>query len=81
VKVWIAILLLVAGAGAIALAALEGCATRQFIRSARRAEGTVVALYAGPAHPEVEYADADGLRHTFPGTDRPRVFDPVAVSR
>ena len=29
---------------------------------------TVVALYAGPAHPEVEYADASGQRHTFPGT-------------
>src|SRR5690242_7824202 len=68
VKVWIGLLLLVAGAGALVLAVFEGYATRQFVRSAQRTEGTVVALYAGPAHPEVEYADASGLRHTFPGT-------------
>lgn len=68
VKLWVGLVLLVAGAGALAVAAFEGYATRQFIRSALRADGTVVALYAGPAHPEVEYADASGQRHTFPGT-------------
>lgn len=41
--------------------------TRDFVRNARRTEGTVIALNAGPAHPEIEYADETGQKFTMPG--------------
>jgi len=68
VKRWVGLLLLLAGLAAVALAFAERSATRDFVQTAQRTEGTVVALFAGPAHPEIEYADASGARHTLPGT-------------
>jgi hypothetical protein len=41
--------------------------TRDFVRHARKAEGIVIALNAGPAHPQVEYADETGTKFTMPG--------------
>jgi hypothetical protein len=65
---WIGPLLAMAGLMAIAIALWDGYATRQFVKSAQRSPGTVTALFAGPAHPEIEYVDQSGVRHTFPGT-------------
>jgi hypothetical protein len=67
-NLWVALLLSVAGFVAIGLALFYGYATRQFIVNAQHTEGTVIGMYAGPAHPEIEYTDQSGLRRTFPGT-------------
>ena len=64
----IGMLLSIAGFIAIAIAVWDGFSTRRFIQSAQRTQGTVTALYAGPAHPEIEYVDENGARQTFPGT-------------
>jgi hypothetical protein len=59
---------MIAGSLSIGIALWDGFATKQFIQSAARTQGTVKSLFAGPAHPEIEYVDQEGERHTFPGT-------------
>jgi hypothetical protein len=61
------IMLALAGTGTLLLTSLEIRSRQQFEEQARRAEGTVVALYAGPAHPKIEFEDAKGEKVTFPG--------------
>ena len=61
------IMLALAGTGTLLLTSLEIHSRQQFEEQAQRAEGTVVALYAGPAHPKIEFEDAKGQKVTFPG--------------
>jgi hypothetical protein len=42
--------------------------TREFLAHAQQTEGTVISLYAGPSHPDIEFADLQGQKHRFPGT-------------
>jgi hypothetical protein len=41
--------------------------TLRLLRSGQRAKGSVTALYAGPAHPRVEFVAKDGSTVVFPG--------------
>ena len=60
--------LVVGGAVVIWLAALELSSIQDFVAQAHRAEGTVVALNAGTAHPEVRFEEPDrGEPVSFPG--------------
>jgi len=56
------------GAVVVGLAALELLSTRDFVARAHRAEGTVVALNAGEAHPEVQFEESERREPvSFPG--------------
>ena len=55
------------GLGVIGLSVFVGNVTADFLRSARRAEGTVTALEAGNSHVRVEFMDQSGRRVVFPG--------------
>lgn len=48
------------------LTALEAYSTREFVQHAARANGVVVALNAGAAHPEIEFTSASGEKISFP---------------
>jgi hypothetical protein len=54
------------GIGALLLATLNLVQTAQFVREARRTEGTVVSLNSGPAHPQIEFVDRGGKNVRFP---------------
>jgi hypothetical protein len=55
------------GAVALGAAALDFDSTREFVTSARKTEGFVLSLNAGPAHPQVEFRASNGKVITFPG--------------
>jgi Protein of unknown function (DUF3592) len=40
--------------------------TLEFVRTARRTDGRVVSLNAGPAHPEIEFVAPNGQKISFP---------------
>jgi hypothetical protein len=56
------------GLAFLGIGAMTYADTRDFVRHARRTEGTVVALNAGPAHPEIEYTDETGEKLTTPAS-------------
>lgn len=61
-------LLIVAGVGMLGMALLDARSTRLFIERAQRAEGVVTSLYAGAAHPKVEFKTPAGDPVTIAGT-------------
>jgi len=56
---------MLAGTALLAFVWLGAQAKTEFAHDARRAEGIVVALQAGPAHPKIEFADTNGNKVAF----------------
>lgn len=61
-----AVIALVVGALFVAIALVQLVASTTFARTAQRAQGEVVALNAGPAHPQVRFTTSDGQTVEFP---------------
>jgi hypothetical protein len=59
---------LIGGALLLLLAAFSAWRTRSFVQRAARADGVVVSLNAGSAHPEVEFTLPNGEKVTFPAS-------------
>lgn len=56
---------LVAGTALLIATLVLVVRTREFVRTARAAEGTVVSLNAGGSHPQIEFIDNSGARISY----------------
>jgi hypothetical protein len=61
-----AILFALIGMMALVVAVRAASATREFVRTAARAEGVVTALNAGGSHPEIQFVDDSGKEFSYP---------------
>jgi hypothetical protein len=59
---------LIGGGLLLLLGVFTALRTRSFVERAARADGVVVSLNAGSAHPEVEFALPSGEKVTFPAS-------------
>jgi hypothetical protein len=76
-----AVVLLSAGLIMLLVVGMSSAGTLRLVRSGQRAKGIVTSLYAGPAHPKVEFIAKDGRTIVFPGNGfvSHRVGDTVDV--
>jgi hypothetical protein len=65
---WLGVLSLCAGCLLAVITVVDAWSTREFIRSAQRADGVVTELNAGAAHPQVQFQLPSGEKVEFPAS-------------
>ena len=82
VKLFPGLFFVASGTILLVIAVVIALNERDFLLHAARAEGVVVTLNAGRAHPQVEFVDSHGVTHSFPagGAISHGVHDRVRVA-
>lgn len=65
---WIGVLFAFVGAGLLLAALADAGVTWRFVQRAQRVSGKVTGLYAGAAHPRIEFTTPEGAQVTIAGT-------------